>query len=327
MPETLERPSRTVEMRAALEASSGAGRGDRAFRGLAVVSGGAVLAILGLIALSTAKESWPAFQQQGFGFVLTNDWDPNAGHFGALAFVYGTILVSLIALIMAVPVSLGIALFSTEVAPRRIRNAIGYVVDLLAAIPSVVYGLWGVLVLAPNIAPVYGRIAESVGTWPVFSWFFAPPANGTSYMTAGLILAFMITPIITSLSREVIKTVPAQQREAALALGATRYETIRGSILPWSRGGITGAVMLGLGRAMGETIAVALVIGSSPQITTRVFASGDAMAGYIANQFGEASGTFRSALIGLGLVLFLVTIVVNSAAQRIVTRFDRTHAA
>lgn len=310
-------------MRSALEASSGAGRGDAAFKILAVGSGVLVLAILALITLSTAKESWPVFQQEGLSFITSDDWNPNAGQFGAKAFIYGTLLVSLIALVMAVPVSLGIALFSTEIAPRRLRGSIGYVIDLLAAIPSVVYGLWGVLVLAPNIAPVYQSIADSVGTWPVFSWFFGAPVSGTSYMTAGIILAFMITPIITSLSREIIFTVPRPQREAALALGATRWEMIRGAIFPWSRGGITGAVMLGLGRAMGETIAVALVIGSSPQITTRVFASGDAMAGYIANQFAEASGVFRSALIGLGLVLFLVTIVVNISAQRIISRFDR----
>ena len=314
---------RHLETRRAIEHASGAGRGDSLFKLVAMCAGGLVLVILGLITISTAWQSWPAFQQEGISFITSTDWDPNAGQFGALAFIYGTVLVSIIALAMAVPVSLGIALFSTQVAHRRLRSPIGFVVDLLAAIPSVVYGLWGVLVLVPFIEPVYQGISDSIGTWPVFSWFFGPPVNGKSFMTAGIILAFMITPIITSLSTEVIKTVPAQQREAALALGATRWEMIRGSILPWSRGGITGAVMLGLGRAMGETIAAALVIGSSPQITTHVFASGDAMAAYIANQFGEASGVFRSALIGLGLVLFVVTIIVNISAQRIIGRFDR----
>lgn len=315
--------ARFVEVRRGIEASSGAGNGDLIFKVVAVGAGVTVLAILALITISTAWESWPVFQQQGLSFITSDDWNPNTNQFGARAFIYGTLLVSLIALIMAVPVSLGIALFSTEIAPRRMRGSIGYVIDLLAAIPSVVYGLWGVLVLAPNIAPIYQRISDSVGTWPGFSWFFAGPVSGTSYMTAGVILAFMITPIITSLSREIIHTVPRPQREAALALGATRWEMIRGAIFPWSRGGITGAVMLGLGRAMGETIAVALVIGSSPQITTRVFASGDAMAGYIANQFSEASGVFRSALIALGLVLFVVTIIVNVSAQRIISGFDR----
>jgi phosphate transport system permease protein len=311
------------EMRRSLEKGRGAGRGDQLFRGVALLAGSTVLAILGLITVATAIQSWPAFQQEGLGFFTSTEWNPNTGHFGALAFIYGTLVSSLIALLMAVPVSIGIALCTTEVAPRRLRTPIGFFIDLLAAIPSVVYGLWGVIVLAPAIEPVYQSLSDGLGDKPVLSWFFAPPVGGKSFMTAGLILAFMITPIITSLSREVIKTVPRQQREAAVALGATRWEMIRGAILPWSRGGITGAVLLGLGRAMGETIATALVIGSSPQITARLFANGDAMAAYIANNFGEAGDVFRSALIGLGLTLFLVTIVVNMSAQRIIHRFDR----
>lgn len=282
-----------------------------------------VLGILGLIAFATTKEAWPAFQSEGLGFITSTEWLPNEGRFGALAFIFGTLLVSTIAVVMAVPVSLGIALFTAEVAPRRLRSPVSFVIDLLAAIPSVVYGLWGFLVLAPALQPVYGAISESVGTWPVFSVFFGPPASGTSFFTAGLILAFMITPIVTSISREVIKTVPRQQREAALALGATRWEMIRGAIIPWSRGGITGAVMLGLGRAIGETIAVALVIGSSPQITARLFGSGDAMAAVIANQWGEASGNHRASLVGLGVVLFGMTMLVNMAATRVIARFDQ----
>jgi phosphate transport system permease protein len=340
-PSTLSPPERSPlearqdEVRAAIEGTRKAGRGDRVFRGVALIAGSTVLAILALIAISTGIQSWPAFQEQGFGFVLTNDWNPAAGHFGALAFIYGTILISIVALVLAVPASIGIALFTTEMAPRRVKTVISFVVDLLAAIPSVVFGLWGLAVLIPNLEPIYKWIADTFGTigagdsslfWVVvgapFRWFFAPPSNGTSFMTAGLILAFMITPIITSLSREVISTVPGHQREAALALGATRWEMIRSAIFPWSRGGITGAVMLGLGRAMGETIAAALVIGSNPQITTRLFANGDAMAATIANQFNEASGLFRSALVGLGLVLFVLTIIVNMSAQRIISHFD-----
>jgi phosphate transport system permease protein len=307
----------------ALQSSSGAGRGDRVFGGAARLAGLTVLVILGLIAVATTKEAWPAFQSQGIGFITSSEWLPNEGRFGSLAFIYGTLLASAIAVVMAVPVSLGIALFTTEVAPRRLRAPVAVVVDLLAAIPSVVYGLWGFLVLAPALEPVYGSISESIGTWPVLSWFFGAPAFGTSFFTAGVILAFMITPIITSLSREVIKTVPRQQREAALALGATRWEMIRGAIIPWSRGGITGAVMLGLGRALGETIAAALVIGASPQITTHLFSSGDAMAAVIANQFGEASGNHRASLVALGVVLFGITIVVNMVATRIIARFDQ----
>jgi phosphate transport system permease protein len=194
--------------------------------------------------------------------------------------------------------------------------------DLLAAIPSVVYGLWGIIVLAPAIQPVYKAISGAVGDIPVLGWFFNGE-SGRSYMTAGIILAIMITPIVTSLSREVIATVPSAQREAAYGMGATRWEMIRAAVLPWSRGGIVGSVMLGLGRAMGETIAVALVIGSQPQITTHLFEAGDSMAAVIVNQFGEASGIHRSALIGLGVVLFGVTIIVNVSARGIVGRFDR----
>lgn len=299
------------------------GRGDRVFSGVAMAAGLVVLAILALIAWSTTSQAWPAFAEQGITFVTTDDWNPSQGRFGALAFIYGTLLSALIALIFAVPISLGIALFTNEAAPRRVRKAVVYVMDLLAAIPSVVYGLWGVLVLAPNLTPVYQWIAGKVGDVPVLGAFFGGPANGRSFMTAGLILAVMIIPIITSLSREVIATVPRSQREAAYGMGATRWEMIRYSVIPWSRGGIVGAVMLGLGRAMGETIAVALVIGSTAQITTHVFYPGDAMAAVIANQFGEASGTFRSALIGLGVVLFVLTIFVNMAARGIVGRFDR----
>jgi phosphate transport system permease protein len=304
-----------------LEPTSGR-RGDSAFKLLALVAGLVVLAILGLIAFSTTKEAWPAFKQEGFGFVTSSTWIPAENKFGALAFIYGTVLSSVLALVLAVPVSLGIALYANEAAPRRLRKPVVYVMDLLAAIPSVVYGLWGIIVLAPAIQPVYKAISGAVGDIPVLGWFFNGE-SGRSYMTAGIILAIMITPIITSLSREVIATVPSAQREAAYGMGATRWEMIRAAVLPWSRGGIVGSVMLGLGRAMGETIAVALVIGSQAKITTHLFEAGDSMAAVIVNQFGEASGTHRAALIGLGVVLFGVTIIVNVSARGIVSRFDR----
>lgn len=300
------------------------GRGDKIFRAVSLLAGLTVLAILALIAYSTTKEAWPAFQQEGLGFVTSDEWIPNEDKFGALSFIYGTLLSSFIALLLAVPVSLGIALFTTEVAPRRFRNGVVYVMDLLAAIPSVVYGLWGIIVFAPAIQGLYTSIADATEGIPVLGAIFGPPAQGKSFMTAGIILAIMIIPIVTSLSREVIATVPSAQREAAYGMGATRWEMIRNAVIPWSRGGIVGAVMLGLGRAMGETIAVALVIGSSPQITSHVFSPGDSMAAVIANQFGEASGTFRSALIGLGVVLFVITIVVNVSARAMVGRFDRS---
>ena len=293
---------------------------DGTFRVLSVVSGLTVLAVLALIVLSMTEKAWPAFQEAGLGFITGSRWAPNDDVYGALAFVYGTLVVSAIALVLSVPVSLGIALFLSEVAPTRLRKPVSYLVDLLAAVPSVVFGLWGVLVLAPFLVGPYDRAASATASVPVVSTLFERPVSGKSLFTAGLILALMVTPIITALTREIFETVPSGQKEAAIALGATRWETIRGAVFPHSRNGVVGAVMLGLGRAMGETIAVALVIGSSPQITARLFSSGDNLAAVIANQFGEAGGIHRSALIGLGLVLFGMTIVVNVAARFVVSR-------
>ena len=280
-----------------------------------------MLVILAGIAIATTNKAWPAFSHQGISFITSNDWVPAEGKFGALAFIWGTLYTSLIALAIAVPVSLGIALFTNEMAPRRMRRPVTYIIDLLAAIPSVVYGLWGVLVLAPAIGPIYSDINGAVGGWPIIGWFFNG-TSGRSFMTAGIILAIMITPIVTSLSREVIATVPRAQREAAYGMGATRWEMIRSAVLPWSRGGVVGAVMLGLGRAMGETIAVALVIGSQAQITTHLFEQGDSMAAVVANQWGEAQSLHSAALIGLGVVLFVVTIIVNVIARAVVRHFD-----
>jgi len=302
--------------------STGGRRGDSIFKGLALLSGLLVLVILAGIAIATTRQAWPAFSAEGLSFITSSDWNPSENKFGALAFIYGTLLSSAIALVIGVPISLGIALYTNEMAHRRVKAPVTYVIDLLAAIPSVVYGLWGVLVLAPNILPVYDKINGAVGDWPVLGWLFGGKTSGRSFMTAGLILAIMIIPIVTSLSREVIATVPMAQREAAYGMGATRWEMIRSSVLPWSRGGIVGAVMLGLGRAMGETIAVALVIGSQAEITSHLFSPGDSMAAVVANQWGESSGTFSAALIGLGVVLFAVTIIVNVLARRIVRRYD-----
>lgn len=299
-------------------------RSDGAFRTLALASGMLVLVILALIAVSTTIRAWPAFQASGISFITTNDWDPDKGQYGALAFIYGTIVSSVIALVLAVPVSVGIALFSLEVAPRRLRTPVAYVVDLLAAVPSVVYGLWGAYVFAPVLKPIYASISEKVEGWPVLDTFFGGNVlSGKTFMTAGIILAIMIVPIVTSLSREVLATVPRAQKDAALALGATRWEMIRNSMLPASQGGIVGSVMLGLGRAMGETIAVALVIGSAIQITPEMFQPGYSMAAVIANQFGEASDAKKAGLVALGVVLFGLTIIVNLAARSFVTRFDR----
>lgn len=297
---------------------------DRAFGAAALGSGFAILLVLGLILWATLTESWPAIRETGAGFVATDRWAPSRGGFGALSMVYGTFTVSAIALVLAVPVSIAIALFTTEVAPHRLRGPITLITDLLAAVPSVVYGLWGVLFVAPSIAPLYRSVSDTAGNWPIVGRLVGGGGGtGRSFLTAGLILALMITPIITSVTREVFATVPRGEKDAALALGATRWEMVRGAVLPHSFGGMVGATMLGLGRAMGETIAVALTIGSSFRITTELFASGAAMPSTIALEWGESSGLHRSALIGLGSVLFLATVLVNSAARFIVNRAER----
>ena len=296
---------------------------DRAFRSVALLAGFSVLIVLGLIAFSTTREAWPAFSKEGLHFFTSKTWDVPGQRFGAVAFVYGTLIVSAIALVFAVPVSIGIALFITEVAPRRLRQPIVYVIDLLAAVPSVVYGLWGVLVLAPDITGFYKNVGRTFRHVPILHTLFSGrPLSGVSFMTAGLVVGLMVTPIITSITREVFATVPTAQKEAAVALGATRWEMIRGAVFPHSRSGIVGAVLIGLGRAMGETIAVALLIGSATSVTARLFSPGDTMASIIANQFNEATDVYRAALIGLGVVLFAITIVIGVIARGFVARIE-----
>jgi phosphate transport system permease protein len=296
--------------------------GDRTFAALALGCGLLVLVILILIAVTTSQQASSWFSAQGFK-IFTNNWNPGANQFGVLAFIYGTAITAVIAIIMSVPVSVGIALLLTEVVPYRWSRPIVYVVDLLAVVPSVVWGLWGILVFAPWLQKIYTDIAGGVNGTPVLGPLFGQPVSGASFFTAAIILAFMITPIVTSLSREVIATVPAIDKEGAYALGATRWEMIRGAVWPHSQGGVVGAVLLGLGRAMGETIAVALVIGSSPEITSHLFATGYNLPAGIANLFGEASGEFRAALMGMGVLLFVLTIIINVLARGIVERNAR----
>jgi phosphate transport system permease protein len=293
--------------------------GDRAFNILALGSGLLVLVILVLIALTMTRQSTLWFRSAGWSGVFSTDWDPAHGKFGALAFVYGTAVTAVIAVIFALPVSVGVALLLTEVVPRRWAQPVVYVIDLLAVVPSVVWGLWGILVLAPWLQPVYNSVSHGVAGVPVLDDLFGgQPVSGASFFTAGIILAVMITPIVTSLSREVIATVPTADKEGAYALGATKWEMISGAVWPHSQAGVVGAVLLGLGRALGETIAAALVIGSSATVTSHLLFPGYSMPAVIANQFGEASGVMRSALIGLGVLLFFITIIVNLAARSIV---------
>jgi phosphate transport system permease protein len=300
---------------------------DHVFRYLALASGLLVLVILGLIAYTTTKQAWPWFSAEGLGIFGTT-WDPATGQFGAGAMIYGTFLVGFIALLIAVPVSLGIALFVTEIAPRRLRKPIVYTVDLLAAIPSVVYGLWALAVLTQPLADIYSSISSATSGIPILSTLFAEPSpTGLAFMTAGIIVAIMITPIVTSITREVFATTPQALKEASYGLGATRWEMIRGSVFPHSRGGVTSAVMIGLGRAIGETIAVALLIGSSQHISAHIFAPGDSLASIIANEFNEATGEQRAALIGMGVVLFVLTVLVGTLARTVVARYDRRAGA
>ena len=296
--------------------------GDRTFQALALAAGLLVLVILVLIAISTSQQAASWFSTEGMK-IFSKTWNPTANQFGALAFIYGTAITAAIAVVIAVPVSVGIALLLTEVVPYRWSRPIVYVIDLLAVVPSVVWGLWGILVFAPWIQHIYASIGSGVDGIPVLGSLFGPPTSGASFFTCGIILAFMITPIVTSLSREVIATVPAIDREGAYALGATRWEMIRGAVWPHSQGGVVGAVLLGLGRAMGETIAAALVIGSSATITSHLFAPGYNMPSVIANEFGEATGVFRAALMGLGVLLFAFTIIINVVARAVVERSAR----
>ena len=268
--------------------------GDRVFRGLAVGVAAVVLLVLGMIAITMTRRAWPAF---GSTFFTSTRWSAAEGIFGALPFIWGTLYTAAIAIAIAVPISLGVALFVTQVAPPWLKTPMVYLMDLLAVVPSVVFGLWGVLVLSGHFG------------------------LGRSFLTAGIILAIMIIPIITSLSREVIETTPPSDKEAALALGATKWEMITASVLPHSNGGLVGAVMLGLGRAMGETIAAALVIGSAiGQITVNPLAPGNSMPAVIANEWGEADSQHKSALIALAVTLFVITIAVNLIATTIVQR-------
>jgi phosphate transport system permease protein len=296
---------------------------DAVFKFTAAACASIVLILLAGMLLRTTWAAWPAFRHSGLSLVTSNDWNPNLSKFGGLSFIYGTLVTSLIGLVLAVPVSVLIAVFVSEVAPPRVGVPLGYVVDLLAAVPSVIYGLWGVFVLVPFLTNyVWQPLSRNLAFIPLFSDF----ASGRDFATAGVILALMITPIIAAVSREVFRTVPDDERESALALGATRWEMIRLAVLPRSRQGVIAAVMLGFGRAVGETIAVAYLIGGiANQITPHMFQQGSTIAATIALQFNEAASVplFKSALIALGVILFAVTLIINVGARLIIRRGGR----
>ena len=318
---TATMPTSTPEAPPDLHLEGSGGHADRSFRALSYFAGCAVLIILGLIAFTMASRSTDALRHMGLDFFTTKSWNPPKEVYGILSYIWGTVYTSVIALSLAVPTSLGIALFITQVAPQWLKRSMIYIIDLLAVVPSVVFGLWGFLVFSRHLGGFYGWLSSTFDGWPVLGTLFGANPQTRSFFTAGIILAIMITPIVVSLAREVIETTPQSEKEAALALGATRWEMIRGSVLPHSKGGLVGAVMLGLGRAMGETIAVALTIGSATgQISLNVLASGNSMPAVITAEWGEADSLKKSALIAMAMTLFVMTIVVNMSATAIVNR-------
>lgn len=280
-----------------------------------------VLAVVGFILFELIHGSQLSIQQFGFRFFTSSAWDPVAGDFGALPFIFGTIVSSLLALVIAVPLAIGVAVFTTEMCPRFLRAPISYMVELLAAIPSVIYGLWAIFVLSPILRDHVEPFLEKYLGW---TGLFTGPAYGFGMLAAGVILAIMVVPIISSITREVLIAVPQNQREAALALGATRWEMIRVAVLRNARAGMLGAIILGLGRALGETMAVTMVIGNRPEIAKSLFAPGYTMASVIANEFSEATGDlYLSSLVEIGLALLLVTLIVNALAQLLVWSVTR----
>lgn len=295
--------------------------GDRVFRLVTATFAAGAIVLLAAMAIQMTRASALSLKRFGFGFITSSHWDPVQDLFGALPFIFGTVASSLLALLIAVPVSLGVAVFLAELAPGWVRRPLGFIVELLAAIPSVVYGLWGIFLLAPWLREtVQPGLAKALGFLPLFRGV----PRGFGMLAGGLILAIMILPTIASVSRDVMRAVPTSYREAALALGATRWEAVRIAVLPHARSGIVGAIILGLGRALGETMAVTMVIGNRAEISTSLFAPAATMASVVANEYTEASGDlYLSALSELGLLLFAVTVILNIIARLLVWRVGR----
>lgn len=295
--------------------------GDAVFRGLTLLFAWVVVVVTVGVAATLVVSAWPSITRFGLGFVGSTTWNtlgdnPDTGIYGALTFIFGTMYTSLLALALAVPLSLGVAIFLSEMAPHWLRGPASTLVELLAAVPSVVYGLWGIFVLNALLArPVEPWLGGHFGAVPLFSG----PAYGSGILSAGLILTVMIVPTITAISRDLLRQVPREQREGMLALGATRWEMITRVVIPYARAGIVGAIVLGLGRAVGETMAVTMVIGNGRYIGPSLFAITDTLASVIANQFTEATGTlYPAALLELGLLLFVITIILNAVARLLV---------
>ncbi|MGO9490467.1 MAG: phosphate ABC transporter permease subunit PstC [Solirubrobacteraceae bacterium] len=281
-----------------------------------------ILALIVYFFIRLVGEARPAFAKEGvLGFTFGKDWDVNAEIFGALPLLLGTLITSALALLIGVPIAVATAIYATELCPLRLRAPLTVLVELLAAVPSVVYGLWGIFFLAPKLQPAEQWVADKLSFIPFIGGGLVTIPN---YFVTGLVLAIMILPIVSAISREVMSTVPEDQKEAAIGLGATRWEMIRMAVLPYSRSGIVGGAMLGLGRAIGETIAVTILIGNSPTLPQHLFQQGYSLAAVIANEFGEAQGLHRSALFAAGLVLFVLTLLVNIVARVFVVRAARS---
>jgi phosphate transport system permease protein len=297
-----------------------ADRKDLAFRMSTGVFGLLLILIVAAIGFELARQSTLAIQKFGLNFWRTEVWDPVAGEFGALPFIWGTLYSSVLALLIATPISLGIAIFISELSPAKLRQPLVFLTELLAAIPSIVYGLWGIFVLVPFVRALQVATPDRLRGIPLFT---GPPL-GVGMLSAGLVLAIMVIPFTSSVAREVLKSVPMAQREGAYALGATRYEAIRAALF-YARTGIVGAVMLGFGRALGETMAVTMVIGNNPQVSLSLFAPQYTMAAVLANEFTEASDElYLHALIEIGLVLFIITLIVNSLSRLLIWSMARS---
>lgn len=301
------------------------GLADRGFGWLVGAAAVLVLLVLGAAALSMLWGGREAFSTFGFGFFWSREWDPVGQQFGALVPIYGTLVTAIIAMLIAVPVSFGIAMFLTEVAPKWMRGTVGTAIELLAAIPSIIYGMWGLFVLVPVLARhVYPWVDAHLGGLPLVGALFSGPPLGLGMFTAGLVLAVMVVPFVASVMREVFLTVPVRLKESAYALGSTRWEVVRDVVLPYTRSAVIGGIFLGLGRALGETMAVTFVLGNAHELTASLLMPGNSIAATIANEFTEAdSAMYRSSLIALGFVLFLVTFVVLAAARLMLRRLAR----
>ncbi len=299
--------------------------GERLFRSATFGAAVLVLILLCGVIVSLIIGSVPAFREFGLGFFATQSWNPVTDKFGALAPIYGTVVTSIIAMIIGVPVGIGIAIFLTELCPYSLRRPIGIAIELLAGIPSIIYGIWGLFVFAPFLqATLQPALIDSFANIPVLNALFAGPPYGIGVLTAGLILAVMVLPFITAITRDVFLTVPPVLKEAAYGVGCTTWEVVRKVVLPYTRVGVIGGIMLGLGRALGETMAVTFVIGNAHRISASILAPGTTISAAIANEFTEAVGDiYTSSLIAIGLILFIITFVVLAAARLMLMRIER----